>query len=68
MIQKTQKSTPCENCSDRALYCHATCEDYLAWCKKRNELKKLIFQEKMEISNYLEFRRSGVEKRNRKSS
>lgn len=34
MIQKTQKSTPCE--------------DYLAWCKKRNELKKLIFQEKME--------------------
>lgn len=41
MIQKTQKSTPCENCSDRVLYCHATCEDYLAWCKKTKRIKEI---------------------------
>ena len=28
---------PCYNCKDRTAECHATCEPYLAWSKKRRE-------------------------------
>lgn len=40
---------PCKNCKDRKLKCHADCERYLKWCKKKEEIKKEM---KYEKANY----------------
>lgn len=60
-----QSSAPCKGCLNRELHCHAICEDYIIWRQRKDELKAMIFQEKADMSNYFEFRRSGVEKRKR---
>lgn len=31
--------TPCGNCADRHIGCHAECEKYLMWAKQRDEAR-----------------------------
>lgn len=49
---------PCgTNCPDRELYCHASCEKYKEWEKRRRELKSKINKEK-ELTYWLDCKRN----------
>lgn len=37
------KISPCKDCNDRYVGCHAECEDYQMWSKLRNEGTKLQY-------------------------
>ena len=43
------KRSPCEDCPDRELYCHATCEQYREYTEK---LKRRKQKEPTELTNY----------------
>lgn len=35
------KSSPCKDCPDRCVGCHAKCEKYLSWKKHEEELEAI---------------------------
>ena len=46
---------PCKDCPDRQVGCHSTCEKYLTFRKKRNELNESIYKQREK--EYAEYQR-----------
>ena len=45
-------NTPCLNCGDRHIGCHASCKDYLAFKTHKDEIKEMIHKKKQEEQLY----------------
>ena len=39
--------SPCKNCEDRVVGCHANCKSYIDWAKEHNEAKEKDRKEKI---------------------
>lgn len=53
------RETPCKNCKDRKVGCHAVCENYIEWRKMIDEINVKRFEQKR-------LREFDFESRNRK--
>jgi hypothetical protein len=48
------RETPCRDCPDRKLKCHATCERYLALKAKAKELSDAKFDERCKSEAFMD--------------
>lgn len=55
-FQMPDIQAPCQDCTERFVGCHSTCEKYAKYVKDRNklrhELKKKVYEEK-NVHNYV---------------
>lgn len=59
-------SEPCYNCKDRTDVCHSDCKRYGAFAKKREEIRKKRFKEKLADQFHYEAMYKGLRKRGKK--
>ena len=45
------KLTPCKDCKDRKVGCHAVCQKYISWQNERKELQKKQQKENVYIKS-----------------
>lgn len=46
---------PCKDCDRREVGCHIDCEDYISWCKEREEKRKVKTEYLKEHDPYSHF-------------
>jgi hypothetical protein len=52
------RKIPCRNCEKRNSICHGSCDIYKAWRKEKDELNRIIAQEKRSVvADYVRERR-----------
>ena len=52
----------CQNCKERHLHCHSTCEEYKEWKRELDERNEQIRKAKAEEENYKSYKYSVIDK------
>ncbi len=57
-----KRNTPCKDCKNRELYCHASCKLYIEWKQEQDEVLQEIKKEK-QLQRDIEDRVRNVKRR-----